>query len=203
MHKRVIFVLATFLIWFLASISLIIGAGTFYNRLKQIDGMDFLIASSSRDIFTAPENISGDIGDVLSAIQSQDARPVLVDRFLSKHNSPMAGLGLKFVEAADINSLDWRLLPALAFQESNLGKKIPEGSHNPFGWAIYPGKSSGASFDSWEKAIELVAIRMKENYIDQGLTTPETIVARYTSSGSPTWVFAIRSAMEEISENAY
>lgn len=188
--------------WFIISVSLISVSFLINPQNNSIKALDLLIASSSRNILASPTNI-GEFGDVLAAVKGGDARPVLVDRFLARYNSPMTGTGEEFVTAADKNGLDWRLLPALAFQESNLGKKIPKGSYNPFGWTIYTGKNSGTYFDSWKHAINIVAARMKTNYIDQGFTTPETIVIRYTSTNSPTWVFAVRSAMEEISGTTY
>lgn len=193
---------AILFLWFILAISLISISLLFNPKISSIKGINLLIASSSRNILSSPTNV-GEVGDVLAAIRGGDARPVLVDRFLNKYGSPMIGLGEQFVDAADEHGLDWRLMPALAFQESNLGKKIPKGSYNPFGWAIYEGKNAGAYFDSWEQGINIVAARIKENYIDRGHTTPETIVTRYTSNNNPTWVFAVRSAMEEISGTAY
>lgn len=188
--------------WFIISLSVISISFLINPQNNSIKALDLLIASSSRNILSSPTNI-GVFGDVLAAVKGGDARPVLVERFLARYNSPMTGMGEEFVSAADKNGLDWRLLPALAFQESNLGRKIPKGSYNPFGWTVYSGKTSGTYFDSWEHAINIVAARMKTNYIDQGFTTPETIVIRYTSTNSPTWVFAVRSAMEEISATTY
>jgi len=191
-------------IWFFASVSIIIFTIFQFPIESDIKGLNLLIASSSKNIFAAPTSAGENFGSVLAAVQGGDARPVLVERFLEKYNSPMVGLGKEFVEAADKNNLDWRLLPALAFQESNLGKKIPKGSHNPFGWAIYEGKDAGAYFSSWEEAIAIVAIRMRENYISNGFNTPETIVIKYTSGkDTPAWVFAVRSAMEEIAPTTY
>jgi hypothetical protein len=181
---------------------LIASSAYIYPKLSNIKGINYLVASSSRNILSSPTNIS-EVGDVLAAIKGGDARPVLVDRFLAKYDSPMVGLGDVFVTTADNNGLDWRFLPALAFQESNLGKKMPKGSHNPFGWAVYKGKNSGAYFDSWKEGINVVAAGIKEDYVDRGYTTPETIVAKYASTNNQTWVFAVRSAMEEISETAY
>lgn len=191
-------------LWFFTSVSLIIFTIFQLPAKSDIRGLNLLIASSSKNVFASPVSAGENLGFVLAAVQGGDARPVLVERFLEKYNSPMVGLGKEFVEAADKNSLDWRLLPALAFQESNLGKKIPKGSNNPFGWAIYEGKNSGAYFSSWEEAIAIVAIRMRENYISNGFNTPETIVIKYTSGkDSPTWVFAVRSAMEELAPTTY
>jgi hypothetical protein len=135
---------------------------------------------------------------VQSDFQTDDARPVIVDNFLAKHNSPMVGHGKDFVLTADKYGIDWRLLPAIAFQESNLGKKIPAGSHNAFGWAVFTGERSGAEFDSWPASIETVAKGIKERYINQGLTTPEAIMTKYTPSSDGSWAFGVRFAMDEM-----
>ena len=62
----------------------------------------------------------------------EDGRPLRIDNYFSKHNAPLAGFGHKFVEAADSCGLDWRLLPAIAMQESSGGKYMQ--LNNPFGW---------------------------------------------------------------------
>ena len=169
-------------------------------------GLTFLVSASSKNIYETPEG-SNPAGakapGILATIKGEDSRIVLVDRFLAKYHSPMVGLGKEFIAAADSNGLDWRLLPAIAFQESNLGKKIPRGSYNPFGWAIYEGKNSGAYFNSWTEAINIVALRISQNYSTVETINPETIVFRYTSRQNPSWVFAVRAAMEEISPTVY
>jgi len=131
-------------------------------------------------------------------LKTDDARPVIVNNFLSKHSSPMSGLGGTFILVADKYGIDWRLLPAIAFQESNLGKKVPRGSHNAFGWAVFTGENSGVSFVSWEEAIETVASGIKERYVSQGLTTPEAIMTKYTPNNNGSWAFGVRFAMQEM-----
>lgn len=134
----------------------------------------------------------------LAAVGRSDSRPVIVDNFLSRHRSPMSGMGTVFIREADKYNLDYRLLPAIAFQESTLGKNIPRGSHNAFGWAIYTGANSGAKFNDWEHAIEVVARGLKAKYIDQGLTTTETIMSRYTPDSDGSWAFGVNFAIEEM-----
>ncbi len=134
----------------------------------------------------------------LAAVGRSDSRPVIIDNFLSSHKSPMSGMGAVFVREADKYNIDYRLLPAIAFQESTLGKKIPRGSHNAFGWAIYTGANSGAKFDGWEHAIEVVAKGLKAKYIDQGLATTEAIMTRYTPDSNGSWAFGVNFAIEEM-----
>jgi hypothetical protein len=204
MKKAGLFLLILIL-WCTLSLSLILGTLLVGPVFKNQLSINLLVGGSSQNIFEPEEgfaNLNKKSG-VLAIIKGGDSRAVLVDRFLATYASPMQGMGKQFVTAADQNGLDWRLLPAIAFQESNLGKKIPRNSHNPFGWAIYEGKNSGAYFDSWSEAINIVATRMRENYSSDGLINPESIVFRYTSQYNPTWVFAVRSAMEEISTTEY
>ena len=135
---------------------------------------------------------------VLAAVGKGDSRPVIVDNFLAKHRSPMSGLGTVFVTTADKYELDYRLLPAIAFQESTLGKNIPRNSHNAWGWAIYTGAQSGAKFKDWPQAIETVDKGLKFDYIDRGLYTPEAIMTRYAESPDGSWAFGVSFAMDEM-----
>lgn len=152
------------------------------------------IVNSPIDSYYAAQQ---DTKDSLASIGKSDSRPVIVNNFLSKHNSPMQGLGNVFVSVADKYGIDYRLLPAIAFQESTLGKKIPKNSHNAWGWAIYTGTSSGAKFHDWQYAIETVAKGLKTDYIDRGLATPEAIMTRYTDSDG-SWAFGVNFAINEM-----
>ena len=156
---------------------------------------DFSLQEESRFIYSV---------DVLGAAVGADSRSAIVDRFLAKYSSPMFGTGKSFVASSDKFSIDWRLLPAIAFQESSLGKKIPTGSYNPFGWGVYEGKLSGAKFRSWDHAIETVAGGLRMDYLNKGVSSIEEIASRYTSGqNSSAWVFAVNQAMEELSEKSF
>jgi hypothetical protein len=201
--RRTVSTISLTFIWLTFTLIFLVITLFLYSKITSPKAFNLLLSASSRNIMDSPTTTFSEFGNVLSAVKSSDARGVLVDIFLERYDSPMIGLGDEFVEAADQHGLDWRFLPALAFQESNLGKKIPKGSNNPFGWAVYSGSSSGVNFGSWEEGIFTVAADIKENYIDQGLTSPEQIVTRYTSNNNPEWVFAVRSAMEEIASEEY
>ena len=112
------------------------------------------------------------------SISLKDARGLIIEDFFKSHKSPLAEFGDLFIKVADENGLNWRLLPAIAMQESNGGKKVIKGSFNPFGYGIYGDKVK--RFDSWEAAIERVGKALKEDYIGQGLKTPDQIMAKYT-----------------------
>jgi hypothetical protein len=110
-------------------------------------------------------------------VAGTDGRGALLTQYFASHQAPLAPYGQELVSAADRYSLDWRLLPAIAMLESNGGKKIPDGSHNAWGWAIH--STYTKLFDSWEQAIETVARGIKTEYVDKGLTTPCQIMTKY------------------------
>ncbi len=137
--------------------------------------------------------------EISESIDSTDARAKIIDDFFKRYNAPLASLGDTFVKVADKYKLDYRLLPSIAMQESNGGKKVIVDSYNPFGYGIY-GKNV-KRFESWEEAIERVGRGLKEDYIDHGLTTPQTIMPKYTppsvALGGP-WARGVSTFMEEL-----
>lgn len=128
-----------------------------------------------------------------------DARLILVRDFFKKYNSPLKDVDAQFIEVADKYGLDFRLLPAIAMQESNGGKKVIKDSHNPFGYGIYG--NLVIKFASWEEAVEKVGNALRRDYLNQGLNTPDKIMAKYTPpsllSGG-TWAKGVKSFMQEL-----
>lgn len=135
-------------------------------------------------------------GEVLGDFQTADARPVIIKKYLEKYRSPMTPYADFIVAVSDEYGLDWRLLVAIAQQESNLGKKIPPNSHNAWGWGIHSRGTLG--FTSWEEGIKTVAKGLKEKYIDKGYTTPEAIMSKYTPSSEGSWAFGVNQFIEEL-----
>lgn len=85
-----------------------------------------------------------------------DTRADDIDGYFAARSMPLAGYGKKFIEAADANGIDWRLLPAIAVRESSGGKQAC--GHNPFGW-----NSCRTDFGSTEEAIDYVAWNLGGN----------------------------------------
>lgn len=132
-------------------------------------------------------------------INKVDARSILIADFFRGYKSPLADSAQAFVDTADKYGLDFRLLPSIAMQESNGAKIMPNNSFNPFGYGIY-GKTV-MRFSSFEEAIDRVGRGLKKDYIDQGLTTPETIMAKYTPPSlekGGAWAKGVSSFMSEI-----
>lgn len=131
------------------------------------------------------------------SIEIADARPELVRQYLMRYNSPLVNLSNFLVEQADLYGLDYRLIPAIAQQESNLCKIIPPESYNCWGWGIHSKGSLG--FNSYEEAIKTVMQGVKKEYIDKGLTTPDTIWTKYTpQSPDGAWANGVNQFMAEM-----
>jgi len=137
-----------------------------------------------------------------TVVESQDARAELVSKFLERYNSPLTPYdyyGTKLVEIADKNGFDFRLLPAIAMQESNLCKTIPAGSYNCLGFGI--DARGTMTFPDFESNFERAGADLKKYYIDQGLTTPEAIMHKYTPSSDGSWADSVTQWMVEMRYN--
>lgn len=84
---------------------------------------------------------------------SSDPRLVRLKQFLSQRDCPLTRFAADFIEAADRNHLDWRLLPSISYVESSGGKNYR--NNNVFGW-----NSSKGRFSSIPEAIHFVADRL-------------------------------------------
>lgn len=125
------------------------------------------------------------LGTITTEIKLADVRVANLKSFFRKYNSPLYDYAEIIVRVSDKYGFDYRLLPAIAMQESTLCKFIPENSHNCWGYGIYGDQV--LKFSSYEEAIETVARGIKKNYLDHGLTTPELVMKKYTPSSPGSW----------------
>ena len=150
-------------------------------------------ALPSLQLYTA---LPAEGGGFSFGVVGADARPVIIRQYLAKYNSPLESYADLIFQTSQKYNLDYRLLVAIAQQESNLGKKIPANSYNAWGWGVHSQGTLG--FSDWEEAIETVAKGLRENYLDKGLTTPEEIMSVYTPLSSGSWAFGVRQFMGEM-----
>jgi len=146
----------------------------------------------------AHTNISG----ISQAVETGDARPHIVAAFLARHSSPLKPhdhYAQFMVDTADKYGIDYRLIPAIMMQESNLCKNIPEGTHNCLGFGIH--KRGTLGFDNYEASIDRATRELKANYIDHGLTTPEKIMTKYTPSSNGSWANSVNQWIAEMEYN--
>ncbi len=141
--------------------------------------------------------------EVLSAsVIAGDARVLLLETFFKNHKSPMAPYADLIVRESDAKGFDFRLIPAIAMCESNLGKRVPlKKGFNPFGIAVYTGQQFGKDFDSWQHAIQWVSKYIKEKYYDMGFTTLTEIGAKWappSAANGNSWANCVEFFQESI-----
>lgn len=141
-------------------------------------------------------SLPGNIPSVTSFVEFADARPQIIKKYLENYNSPLLPYANLIVKTADKYSIDFRLITAIAQQESNLCKIIPYNSYNCWGWGITSVSSLG--FDSYEEGIETVSKGLKENYIDKGYLTPDQIMTKYTPSSNGSWAHGVNLFMDDM-----
>jgi len=145
----------------------------------------------------------GTVAGVSITIEGTDARPDIVAAFLARYNSPLQPydhFAKYIVDTADKYGVDYRLIPAIMMQESNLCKAIPEGSYNCLGFGIHARGTLG--FDSYEESIDRATRELKKNYIDQGLDTPAKIMTKYTPGSNGSWEASVNQWISEMEYNS-
>lgn len=137
-------------------------------------------------------------------LETADARPILLAKFLEKHKTPLKPYdywGNYLTQLADQYGLDYRLLPSIGMQESNLCKVIPQDSYNCLGLGVH---SKGTwKFKNYEENFDAAARVLKKNYIDKGLVTPEEIQTKYTPSSNGSWQYAVNHFMDQIASGDF
>jgi hypothetical protein len=191
---------ATFLI---INLAILIVAGVFLSfyttkqtNAKERDDLPIINLASNTTAVTGsldlPKSLSGEI-------ISADARILILENFFKNYRSPMVGTGADIVAAADKYKIPFNLISAIGQCEGALGKVIPKGSYNTWGYGIYGGKIK--YFDNWQEGIEAVSHDLRVSYFNRGLDTPEKIMTRYTPGSNGSWAICVNRYMQEISEN--
>jgi len=129
-----------------------------------------------------------------ASIIQEDGRVEKIRQFLARYNSPLEPFASDIVDSADQYGLDYRLIPAIAMQESNLCKVIPQGSNNCWGFGIY-GKTV-TRFADYHEAIYTVTKTLATKYKTKGLVTPDQIMTMYTPSSNGSWAFSVNHFMD-------
>ena len=99
-----------------------------------------------------------------------DERVERLRHFFNERECPAEELARDFVAAADLNGLDWRLLPSISFIESSGGKRYL--NNNILGW-----DSCRTGFDTVREGVFHVASRLaksdlyKDKSVEQILRT--------------------------------
>lgn len=146
-----------------------------------------------------PDHFKGEPG-VLTFAERGDGRPEIVAKFLERYDSPMKPYdyyGEKLVEVADQYVLDFRLLPAIAMQESNLCKRThSDAPHNCLGFGIH--EQGTLDFDNYLAGFERAAKEIRANYVNEGRITSEDIMKKYTPYSDGSWADSVNQWMAEM-----
>lgn len=119
-----------------------------------------------------------------TTVNASDGRVESVRNFFLKYNSVLSNYAQEIVDAADRYNISYNLLPAIAMQESQGCKVIPDNSYNCYGYGIYKGHVT--RFTSYEEGIDTVTKALAKHYVAYGLDTPEKIMQKW-NPGSGSW----------------
>jgi len=132
-------------------------------------------------------------------IVSQDARLVAVKDFFKKYHSDLLPYADEVINSADKYDLDFRLVPAIAMQESGGCKNAPKDSYNCWGFGIYAKRIT--KFDNYYQAIDTVTKTLAKQYKAKGLETPEQIMTKYTPGSNGSWAQSVNHFMNQLAIN--
>ncbi|MDO8269754.1 MAG: hypothetical protein Q7T54_03735 [Candidatus Levybacteria bacterium] len=132
-------------------------------------------------------------------LENQDARVQSLDDFFADYESPLEGYAKVIIEEADSHNIDYRLLPAIAMQESTLCKKVIKDSFNCWGFGIYGGKVT--RFKNYEHAIKVITETISKKYVQKGFVSPEEIVQKYTPNDTGRWPEVVNLIMTRLKDS--
>jgi len=127
---------------------------------------------------------------------SSDARGDILKEYLTTYDSPLSPYSYYIVNVADEFNIDFRLITAIAQQESNLCKFIPDNTYNCWGWGIHSRGTLG--FDSYEEGIKVVTEGISKEYLAKGYSTPDEIMKKYTPLSNGSWASAVNQFIKEM-----
>lgn len=192
-------------LWFPATVICLVLTITTYSHISITKGLHGLIRQEITDFKNQPITFAAlpkVAFEIKTALAKEDARPMLINRYLEHYNSPMEGMGDYIVKVSDRFDLNPYLVVAIAQQESNLGKLMPPNCHNAWGWGIHT--AGTLCFDSWNEGINTFVSGLAEKYLAYGLRTPEQIMTKYnaTSPGGA-WAKGVNQFLEELETGSW
>jgi hypothetical protein len=116
-----------------------------------------------------------------------------VESLFRSYNSPMAGLGETIVRRADECGGDYKLLVAIAGNESGFGR-IPYKLYNPFGYL------DGVQYSSWYEAVNYLSCKISVQHLAPCNNDVACVVVRYGGSDTDRekWIRNIQWFMNQL-----
>ena len=163
--------------------------------LKSLGQNSVVVASQNSTVLDSTKN------EIVDQVVTDDARPLLIRKYLEKYQSPLAPYSDLIFKLSKTYGYEYYWIVAIAQQESNLCKKIPENSFNCWGYGIH--KSGTLKFDNYELAIQSYAEYLKREYFDKGLNTPELIMKKYCPSSNGSWAEGVHQFINELESGKF
>lgn len=184
---------------YFCSIALLILGVSFYliSHPRSLKHLRYELLTYS--LFNSPPRDGVVLG---SSTVTAEARPVILNLYLQ--NTLLEPYSDYILEVSEKYNLDWRLLTAIAGQESTFCRTIPDNSYNCWGWAVTENYTK--KFSSFEEAIERVARGLREDYLDKELVTPEEIMTKYTPKSlenGGSWAEGVEYFMWELENSPF
>ena len=124
-----------------------------------------------------------------SPTTSEDPRLVRLQEFFGSNACPALRFAADFIEAADNNDLDWRLLPSISYLESGGGKAYR--NNNILGWG-----NGKERFNSIRAGIHAVAERLSTSPLYRDKSVDE--ILRTFNPEHRDYVARVKSVMRQI-----
>lgn len=168
--------------------------------ISAVNQESHVLAASTENSLPVGVNIFASLPNDIASIDGQvipgDAREEIIRQYLIRYESPLAPYANEIVKAADAYDIDFRLITAIAQQESNLCKKIPPETYNCWGWGIHSRGTLG--FSSFKEGIYTVSRGLKKDYYNKGYTDPDDIMTKYTPMSNGSWANGVNTFMQEM-----
>ncbi|MGI5840809.1 MAG: hypothetical protein ACOX6N_01110 [Patescibacteria group bacterium] len=163
---------------------------------KQGERGVFKMGNSEQVVLGETSENTETVKEQQETVIANDARPEIIRRYLEKYKSPLTPYSELIFQLSQDYGFEYYWIIAIAQQESNLCKKIPEGSHNCWGYGIH---SKGTlKFDNYDLALRSFAEYLKRQYFDKGLNTPELIMKKYCPHSNGSWAFGVQQFIDEM-----
>ena len=137
--------------------------------------------------------------NIKTSVKTADARAEIIRQYLNKYDSPLQPESELIVELADKYNFDYRWLVAIAQQESNLCKHIPDNSYNCWGWGIYPDPTDPTvlkvtRFDSYDDALRRIAPQFTKIFLQgKHYKDPMEVMKTYTPPSDGSWANGVNN----------
>lgn len=138
------------------------------------------------------------MGDTVFAASAtmSDKRPMSLTAFLSEYQSPLTPYAGLMVTKADQYGIDYRLLAAVAMQETTLCKKtLQQAPYNCWGFGIWGKHVTG--FGSYAEAIDTIS-RYFGTKKEKGIDTLDAIGKIYNPGNVNNWKENVALVMNQL-----